>query len=416
MCATFKWERGKDSENWTYDGSSAARKDPSPGNARKGFLSKGRIALLVVIAGVVGLAVLGMSIRVERVVSATGSIEPLEFEDVKAPAKGIVEELAVAEGQSVETGELLARIWPDDASVVQDVEEKKMETESARKELEKAKEGSALAQKELESSRQEQKLLEEDKAEIESAVEKVRAREIELQQKEADARRAEELFRQELISRQESEQARSSRDKAEAELKSAQADARLAESHREQRLQEMGKKAEVAIKSLEVSQIEVAQREEELARKEEQLQAARERLARLEVKSPISGRVVRLEKKKDDHVESGDFLLQIAATDELRVRIEVPSRSAHKVKVGQEVRVASRASPTWRFGYARGQVIEAWTYVRSAQHSPQVETLPAFAAVEYRPFALPLGTTVDVTIVVGERPLLVPDSRIREER
>jgi len=413
MSPTIKWIKDDSGESWQYDPSSVSGKGDRP-KKRGGVSLKRVLAAISVMAA--AFFVGGFLIPFKETVVAVGTVEPLEPVYIAAPVKGVIENLSLKEGDEIKRDALLCTLWPDDSSILTAVEERELDLKNARKELEKAQKGVLAAQEELDNLLKQRDLYQSDASEIESAREMLRLAELELNRQEADYQRSRELFEAKLIAGKDMEEAESARNAAEVRLRSARANLSAAEARRRLRLQELEGKIQVATSRLETAKTDLLQKKQILVEKERQFQTAKARAARLEVRAPLSGKIVLLNAKDGDHLEPGQTIAMLARDSAKRIRIDLPAMAAEKVAVGQKVRIASRIYSHLYHGYAQGRISETKTYVRRGGPRGNLETLPVMAVVERTPFPLPLGTRVDVRIYVGKKRLLFPRSPDYERR
>lgn len=415
MCASFKWQREHDAEEWEHDGTTKWR-TVRPSDRPDRFFTRGRIVLLS-LAGVVLMGIgVGALVRIEDTVRAAGTVEPLEGRPIKAAIKAVVQDLLVREGDLVEAGEVIVKLWPQESSVMSDLQERRQEGERARTEVEKKTKEIEILEATKEKFSEERRLLEEDLSPIESAREEVELARIDLEQKKKDHARIEELEGQGVASAEELEKANAALDISRAEHDAADAALRSAQSERERTLDKLTRDIAIVGKRLGLARLELKQCGDEMARIEERLRTAEERVKHATVTAPFSGRVVKIEKRRHDRVEPGDFILMLAASDAVRVRAEINPKDAPYVRLDQKVHVFSRFYSSRKHGVAEGHVTEKYTYARSTRADGSREVIPVYVAVDRNPFpSLPLGTTVDVYIVVGTRPILFHARKLEGE-
>lgn len=413
MCASFKWQREHDAEQWEHDGTSkwrTVRPDDKPGR----FFTKGRIVLFS-LAGLILIGVgAGTFVRVEDTVRAPGMVEPLQGRPIKAAIKAVVQDLLVREGDLVEAGQVIVKLWPQESSVMSDLQERRQEGERARTEVEKKTKQIEILEATREKLTEERRMLAEDHSPIRSAREEVALARIDLKQKEKDHARVEELENQGVASAEELEKSGAALEISGAEHDAAVADLQSAEGERNRTLDKLARDVAIVEKRLGLARLELKQSRDEMARIEERLHTAEERVKHATVAAPFSGRVVKIEKRRHDRVEPGDFIMLLAASDAVRVRAEINPKDAPYVLTDQKAHVYSRFYSSWKHGVAEGHVTEKYTYARSTRTSGSREVIPVYVAVDSNPFpSLPLGTTVDVYIVVGTRPVLFHARKLR---
>ena len=415
MCASFKWQREHDAEQWEHDGTSKWR-TVKPGEKPDRFFTKGRIVLFS-LAGLVLIGVgAGALVRIEDTVRAAGTVEPLEGQPIKAAIKAVVQDLLVREGDLVEAGAIIVKLWPQESSVVSDLQERRQEGERARTEVEKKTKEIEILEATGEKFSEERRLLEEDHSPIEGEQEKVELARIDSEQKKKDCGRIEELEKQGVASAEELERARAALEISQAEHDAASAELRSAQSERVRTLDRLARDIEIVDKRLGLARLELKQCRDEMRRIEERQRTAEERVKHATVTAPFSGRVVKIEKRRHDRVEPGDFILMLAASDAVGIRAEINPKDAPYVRLDQNVHVFSRFYSSRKHGVAEGHVTEKYTYARSTRADGSREVIPVYVAVDRNPFpSLPLGTTVDVHIVVGTRPILFHARKLEDD-
>ena len=288
-------------------------------------------------------------------VSASGELLAERYADVGSSVMGRIVELPVAEGQSVSSGDLLARVDP-----VQ-----------ARSELEAAEAAIRALEADARSARE---LVDSARADLELA--EALAREA-----VANRQRLQALFDQELIAASELDAARASAESRTAQVAASRAAVNRAESG-----------------------AEAAQRRVGQARAK--AERARELEKKTAIVAPISGVVSALPVREGEMVvigiqnQPGTVLMTVSDLAELNAEVLVAEADVLRVEVGQEATVTLEALPERRF---RGRVTEV-----GASALPQ--TGGGVAAREFRveirleepePGLRP-GLTCDAEILVGE--------------
>ena len=405
MCASFRWQKKDDEESWDQDGTSSWR-SINPDREQRGFWTGGRKVLAVVLALAVSGGVLGRVIRVDDVVRAVGTVSPLEGVPLKASLKGTVEELICREGDIVEQGQVLMKIWPEEGGLVTDLEERTLQAENAATEvLKKEKEIEILEAQEA-KLREEHRILDSDASAIVNAQGKARLMHITSEQRKKELARVQALGEDQLVSGAEIELAEAALEIALAEHDAALAEVQSVEGERNLRLEQLRRDVDIVSKRLSLARVELSQRQDALAQLKGQLVTAHERMERTVVRAPSAARVVRLDLRRGDHVEPGAFLLMLAASEAVRVNAEISPKDVPYVAPGQRVEVYSRQYSSWKAGFAQGEVTEVFVSARPSQAGTAREMVPAYVMVNESPFPLHLNTTVDLRIVIGKRPLL----------
>ena len=266
------------------------------------------IALLVIIVGLIGFVVwknrnkpTGEEVYVEKVeprtikerVAASGKVFPQTEVKISSDVSGEIVELSVEEGDSVVTGQLLAKIDPD--AYQSQVERGVAQVNSAKAQL-------ANAQSQI-------KQFQAQKQQIEAQL--INAREI--------YERNKELVREGVISDLEFEQSESNFRALEANLRAAEAN------------------IEAARESAEAAKFQVASSEATL----KELQTS---LRRTTIYSPMNGIVSRLNVEEGERVVgtiqmTGTEMMRIANLNNMEVRVEVSENDIPRVSIGDLVEI-----------------------------------------------------------------------------
>ena len=289
-------------------------------------------------------------------VTASGEIVAERYADIGSSIMGRVVELPVIEGQSVEQGELLARIDPI----------------QARSELGAAEAGIRALEAEARAAQDQVRSV---RADLRLA--QARAKEAALSRERTVA-----LHAQELVSQAELEAAEAAAESAEAQVASATAAvARVTGSSS-------------------AAERRVAQARAQAAR-------ARDLLSKTAIQSPIAGVVSRLQVRQGEMVvigiqnQPGTVLMTVSDLEDLNAEVKVAEADVLRVETGQPAQVTLEALPGRSF---TGRVTEV-----GASALPQLTS--GAAAREFRvevrleePAAgMRPGLTCDAEILVGER-------------
>jgi len=298
---------------------------------RRPRLSRSSIVLLV-IAGVLAALFL---VRWELRISADVRFEPLQRAVVRSEVEGIIDHVAIREGQEVAQGDLLFEFSS---------RESRASLEQAEAELLKA--GAELTLLRRGSRKEEVR-------NAESRLEKARTRE---EYANRDHLKARDLFDQQIVSLQDLLAAEETLAVRQKEVKEArgQLDLVLAGSRPE----------------------EIQRMAAEVTRLESVARVARENLERGRVRAPIAGHVVtpHLELKDGLKVERGDALCEIVDARRLRAEIEIPEAEAAEVRVGQKVKIKARGYPGRSFW---GEVVSIASAAQADPNAQRASFLPA---------------------------------------
>ena len=133
-----------------------------------------------------------------------------------------------------------------------------------------------------------------------------------------------------------------------------------------------------------------------ITRAERALATARERAAALELRAPITGRVLTLEVAVGDSVEDGALLVTLASPTDLRVEASLDEAAAGAVGVGQRatITVADQAFP--------GSVTQVAAQAEAGTEGTAA-TVPVVLSFDRPPPGLRIGASAAVDIEVGRR-------------
>lgn len=272
-------------------------------NTKKTILiSLGVIVLLTILAGIKAKNKnSGKDVETEEVrrrtiietVSASGRIFPETEVKISSDVSGEIVELFVEEGDSVVTGQIIARIDPD--NYLSAVERGKANLDASKSQL-------AISRAQIESSKAQ---MEQIKAQLENA--------------QSIHKRNEKLKKDGVISDLEFEQSLSNLRSLEANLRAAQASIRSAEQN-EQASAFSVKNAEAALKELQTN------------------------LRRTTITAPTSGIVSSLSVEKGERVVgtiqmAGTEMLRISNLNTMEVQVEVSESDIPKISIGDEVEI-----------------------------------------------------------------------------
>ena len=98
---------------------------------------------------------------------------------------------------------------------------------------------------------------------------------------------------------------------------------------------------------------EIRNRQGLLAQRRSELALARQQLADTVVYSPMTGVVQEKKSSVGEYLAAGAPVVDIVRIDPLRLRVEVPERESHSIRIGQSVRVTSEGDPEAYLGYIK---------------------------------------------------------------
>jgi len=318
-----------------------------------------------------GLLLAGVGIPVELRVTGDFTILPSHNADVRAEVEGIIAEIYVDEGDSVEKGRFLARLSDHDqiaqlAAVDGAIQEKRarlklLSTGPRREEI-------ALAHADVSTARTKKTSAEErfeeavrlQAARRSSAELATKAAEERLTYARTDLERSNQLFRLGLVSRSQIEERQQQVRLLQNELERAGEELTLATAGDAAQLRQ-----EVAVSAKEAEQSErrlqvlmAGSRREEIEATEAeivQLVARRtfldEQLRMASIKSPAPGVVVtpRLKEKVGQHVNRGDLIAEVYELKRVTAEITVSEKDIADVAVQAPVSFKARAYPERTF-------------------------------------------------------------------
>src|ERR1043166_9709971 len=98
---------------------------------------------------------------------------------------------------------------------------------------------------------------------------------------------------------------------------------------------------------------EIRNRQGLLAQRRSELALARQQLQDTVVYSPLDGVVQEKKASAGEYLAAGAPVVSVVRIDPLRLRVEVPEREAHSVRMGQSVRVTVEGDPVSYLGYVK---------------------------------------------------------------
>jgi multidrug resistance efflux pump len=280
--------------------------------------------------------------------------------EVRSQLDGMVEKVFVTEGQEVEAGEPLARLYQREPETSLKVARARLQETEATLKLLRA------------GAREEA---------IHRAATAVSAAEAKLAWSEPRAERYSGLFTQNAIGRQDYENAMWTRDLDRSELGEARAQLQLVQS---------------GARSQQIDALEARR-----ARYRVMIADYEEQLAVSVLTSPVDGQVVtpRVEETEGRYLEAGDLLAVVAASRRLRAEIEVPEASLADVRIGATVRLAAWAYPDTTF---TGRVVSIAPVALPHDDGPVVRVTTDVPNTDH---LLKADMTGFAKIAVGRRPL-----------
>lgn len=314
--------------------------------------------------------------KIADTVSELGTLEPLSRVEIIAEESGKVAEVLVKEGDRVEKGQLLLRLDTQDLEISRD---------------------QVLAQ--LKSAQIDLKELLAQPTEVELRSKEAQYTEalLSLEEAKRTLARNEKLFAQGAISQEELEASRNEVTRREKALLVAQAEL---EATRNKPKSEDVERAKARIEEIEAS-----------------LRSIERRIAKAEIRSPLSGIVLAVNVEEGDFVSSGTSAsggtspVVVADLSTMKVDVPVNEVDIPRVRVGQKARITLDAFPGKTFA---GEVVSIAYQGRTTENVVTYDTTVHLPNLEG---LLRAGMTANVEIIVEEKEdaLLVPVSAIREE-
>ena len=322
-------------------------------------MSRARLALGVGVILAVALAVaipggLGR-FRADETFALSGTIEGTQV-DVSARITARIVELAVREGDAVERGRVIVRLFADElvaearraegALVAAQAQLRDLLAGARREEIDEAESRAARAEAQLQDL-----LAGPRRQEIEQARAALRNAQATREWAERDLRRAEELFKKQLVAAQEVDRARQAFEVAAANEVSARERLDLvAVGPREHEV--AAARAEVKAARDRVKLLRAGARPDaiaaaraQVAQAEASITLARARLAEATIASPIDGVVLRKNAEAGETVNPGTPILTLLVPRELWLRAYVPEADIGRVRVGQTATITVDAYP-----------------------------------------------------------------------
>jgi HlyD family secretion protein len=305
---------------------------------------------------------------------------------VSAMAQGRIEDLSVDSGDTVEKGELLARIQPQESEA--DVEFYRKSQQAAAASVNEARAELKL----LEMQTRDQ--IRQAQANLASSQAQARQADADLENARLGFERAQDLRKQGMNSQQDLDQARTTYQSARAhtdsmreQVQSAQAALSLAEANAEQ----------IAVRkaALEASS-------EQLAAAGAQTQAAEVRLAYTEVRAPIDGIVDVRAALQGEVVNPGQTIVTLINPDDLWVRADVEESYIDRIRLGEQMQVRLPSGSTRECTvFFRGVDAEYATQRDVSRTKRDIKTFQIRLRCDNSDRSLALGMTAYVILPTG---------------
>ncbi len=343
------------------------------------------LILLLIVAGVAA-ALYYLYGRPVTALALTGIVTTDDVE-LSSQVEGQIQQLLVKQGDPVQRGELLATIVPrelkaEDAYYAHVAQSQQSSTNGAR---------STLSYQELQTRDQ----IQQAEAGLASAEAAQKEAEADLENDRLNYQRTHGLFLAGVEPASSDDQARTTRDAAQAHLDSLSKQVDQA-------------KATLAMAQSNLEQVKV--READLNASLDQLAAARAqrtqaqvRLDYTEIRSPIDGFVDTRVALQGEVVNIAQPIVTLIDPDNLWVRIDVPESYIDQIQLGQSLRVKV-PSGQMRTGsvFYRGEDASFATQRDVSRSKRDIKTFEVRLRVDNRDRALAVGMTAYVTVPVGK--------------
>jgi RND family efflux transporter MFP subunit len=359
---------------------------------------------------------------VVEVVVATGRVRALLQSEVGSETGGVVQEVLVREGDTVQAGQVVARLQRDE--LLEQMNAARAAVETATRELQQVSRGSlpeeiARARAELEQAEQV------GRARLEAALQRLRqleaggrteeiARaqaavadaEARRKQAEADLRRSQQLFEAGALGRADVEKAETALKSARAaeesaraqlalakqparseEIKAAQAEVQSARASLEQSVKAARANLQLLLRKPLREEVEVARAR--LRQAEANVRLVEERLRQRDVLAPIGGLVVRRNVEPGQSVLPGASLMSIASMERVEILMETDESNIPRLSPGQSAVVVV---PAYREQPFRAVV---------TQVGPEIDSQRGVVTVRLRPVQIPSFLRPDMTVDVS---------------
>lgn len=299
--------------------------------------------------------------------ATNGKVEPSQWQPVRAETGGIVNRVAVEDGQTVAKNAVLC--WISDPSLQADIDAAEAKLAEARANLAAVTAGGKPA----------------EYTDIENSLARAR---LELEQQRKNLASTERLVEKQAATRQEADAAREKIRQTELEI-----------AGYERRRQSL------------VAQPEVEAARARLKDAESTLAHATERGALAQVRAPIAGTVYGREVRSGSYVNPGDLIANIGRLEELRVKVYVDEPELGRVAVGQPVTITWDALPGRQW---QGRVEKKPVSIQSLGSRQVGEVV---CLIDNRGGALLPGTNVNAEIrtAVAENALVIPKEALRHD-
>lgn len=335
------------------------------------------IILLATICGT-SMVLLAAFMPVDEKVRATGSIHPDDDTHLYSPMESLVEQILVAEGNEVESGDviLILDTHPFEERLAQLAGEER----------------EAQADLELKRAQLERTAKMPLPAALWNAWDELGASRELLRQREASLERYQTLFDEGLVSAEELAQRQMSRDEAALELRRF-----------EQRVEMLDEGLEESI--MEEMNAALSAATARLMRLKTERDLLKHNIERCHIRAPMSGMVTHLSKSRvGEKVERGEKLAHISHGTPNRAELRVGETQIHRLEPGQRVLMRSGVFDSFRHGRMEGEVerVGVEALPEPGANGPQYRVS---VRIDQTPVRVALGSSVEAEIYIDRTPL-----------
>ncbi len=345
-----------------------------------------------------------------RQASYTGDVRASATVDVFARIGGVVEHVAVAEGDRVLAGQVVVRLDPRElryqlelARAAREAQRVQVRQAEAQVRTLGVQVEQARANVEVQRARLAQVLAGSPAEQVRQAEEQVRQLRANWEYSQAQLRRTEELFRQGFVAQQAVDAARTEVAVQEARVRAAEEQLRLLRrgpsAEEVEVLRAQVRQAEVALRQAqaqaEQARVSLEHARRVLAQSEVAVRQAESVLAESVVRAPVGGLVAQRAVDPGDTVTPSTRLLQLVRVDPAVVVVAVPEGELLALRPGTTVEVAADALGERRFP---GKVVRVGPVL-----SVDTRTAEVHVEVTNRDGLLRPGMTARVRVELGRR-------------
>ena len=274
----------------------------------------------------------------------TGTTAPIREVSLRSQVEGQLQELKVDVGDTVQSGQILARI--NDDLLLEAVNQAKAEKTAQRSGVLTAKSQVGDALTKVEQARLQLQQAEADILRLETALNaRTEQARLEVQQTKADAQRLKQLSEQGATPQQQAEQ-------AQTRFQQAQEILRNQKSSAEQQLSQAKTTAKTAAKILrsaeaqvEIEQQKVSAAEAQVAAQKAFITQAKTRQSYAILRSPFAGKVLTKSSEPGNLVQPGTEILKLGDFSRLKINVQVSELQLGHLKLQQTVPITLDAFP-----------------------------------------------------------------------